>query len=302
MSTGISQAVLYAFGPFFGNPIKPILNHLLGDGYEIAYTHFRRDHSSGPNIRMHLVCLFFQLLANFALMQELDSKLVAHQIPHEINGVAVNFSTTTAALWSLTLCFTPAPLICTLLSIGSIYAAMFTVSSFPTEMVWLEPVSIAIFLAVLFLSLGVTKATLGKLVFWVGWATGWHAVAIYGAGYLGSEHAVTYTVATTLFLLVLAGALANPVKPVVITGAVLLHVGAAVCNEPALLFWACAYSGMGLQGAAHDTSGQAATLLQLNDDPMASAKKIAFEWSHVTYFPNLLFHSCNQSLNSKKDL
>jgi hypothetical protein len=38
---------------------------------------------------------------------------------------------------------------------------------------------------------------------------------------------------------------------------------------------------MGLQGAAHDTSGQAATLLQLNDDPMASAKKIAFEWSHV---------------------
>jgi hypothetical protein len=55
--------------------------------------------------------------------------------------------------------------------------------------------------------LGVTKATLGKLVFWVGWATGWHAVAIYGAGYLGSEHAVTYTVATTLFLLVLAGAL-----------------------------------------------------------------------------------------------
>ena len=50
-------------------------------------------------------------------------------------------------------------------------------------------------------------------------------------------------------------------------------------------------------GRSHDITKQSATLLNLEgmDD---KAKKLRFEWAHVTYFPSLLFHSMHQSLNA----
>ena len=40
----------------------------------------------------------------------------------------------------------------------------------------------------------------------------------------------------------------------------------------------------------HDPSLQAATLLTLNKDAsLGAAQKIGYEWSHVTYFPALLY-------------
>ena len=49
LRTRLSRAALYAVGPFYCNPLKPLLNSLCGDGYANAFAHFRRDHSASPN-------------------------------------------------------------------------------------------------------------------------------------------------------------------------------------------------------------------------------------------------------------
>lgn len=55
---------------------------------------------NGANIRMHFVAMIFQLLGNFALLNELDQKLSTHVpgIP-TVGGVPINFTTTTAFGW-----------------------------------------------------------------------------------------------------------------------------------------------------------------------------------------------------------
>ena len=169
-------------------------------------------------------------------------------------------------------------------------------------LLYIEPDVIAVFLVVLFTSIGINKSTLGKLAFWSLWGVGWFKVLAHFRG-AGTEivgcDLQTYTLATTALLVVLAGVLKDPVKVVVVTAAVLLRMGGTFYLEPALHYWSCAYSAMGLQGASHDTSGQEATLLKLQGES-SGAEKIAFEWSHVTYFPNMLFHSIYQSINAKK--
>ena len=45
MLTPLKRSVLYAFGPFYCHPAKPVLNLIWGDGYAVGYKHFRRDHS-----------------------------------------------------------------------------------------------------------------------------------------------------------------------------------------------------------------------------------------------------------------
>lgn len=46
------------------------------------------------------------------------------------------------------------------------------------------------------------------------------------------------------------------------------------------------------QGISHDVSGQEATLLlHEQSEEHGRREKLAFEWSHVVYFPNLLLQS-----------
>lgn len=52
----VARSVLYAFGPFYCNPAKPVLNLVFGDGYDVGYKHFRRDHS------VRACCVFTYLL------------------------------------------------------------------------------------------------------------------------------------------------------------------------------------------------------------------------------------------------
>lgn len=67
------HVAIYAAGTFYANPFKVVLNAAIGSRYAIAYAHFRRDHSVPLNIILHLLCLFIQVLGNFALLQVLDS-------------------------------------------------------------------------------------------------------------------------------------------------------------------------------------------------------------------------------------
>lgn len=66
------HVAIYAAGTFYANPFKVVLNAAIGSRYAIAYAHFRRDHSVPLNIVLHLLCLFIQVLGNFALLEVLD--------------------------------------------------------------------------------------------------------------------------------------------------------------------------------------------------------------------------------------
>ena len=105
-------------------------------------------------------------------------------------------------------------------------------------------------------------------------------------------------VALVVVLMVIPALLNNPVAPVVLVGALSLNAFSILCegDHSILSLWAMAYVAMLLQNTAHDVSSQRATLRKLQVDASGD-EKTRFEWSHVTYFPDLLFHSCYQSVS-----
>ena len=95
------------------------------------------------------------------------------------------------------------------------------------------------------------------------------------------------------------GLLPKPVIPMVGAGVVLVRTVAALTSQDALLFYGAAFVAQLSQGVAHDVTWQKATLLSHEDSKHDRATSLAFEWSHVVYFPNLLMHSAHQSLVGK---
>jgi hypothetical protein len=124
-----SLLCLRFFRPFFCNPLKPALNLLWGDGYEIGYAHFRRDHNKASNLVMHLVCLGFQIFANFALMAVLDQHAAVwltengYRIP-AFAGVPLSLVSGTAVAWSASLLLSAAPWQISIMSTCLIYTAV----------------------------------------------------------------------------------------------------------------------------------------------------------------------------------
>jgi len=82
--------LLYFGGAFFAYPHKPLLNVFQGSPYEVAYQHFRRDHTTDANLVYHGLCLIGQLTGNFGLLGELDEKL----------GLKNVLSLATASTWA----------------------------------------------------------------------------------------------------------------------------------------------------------------------------------------------------------
>lgn len=73
-------------------------------------------------------------------------------------------------------------------------------------------------------------------------------------------------------------------------GALLGSVLGILLNQHLLISSSSAFIATALQGLAHALSGEQATLVKLQDSRDGAAK-LAYEWSHVVYFPNLLLHS-----------
>jgi len=300
MTLILSRAALYAFGPFFGNPIKPALNYAFGDGYDKAYRHFRRDHNTNANLVLHVWVMCFQMMANFALLAELDHKLEPY-LAMAGGGpglLRLNLTTITFFGWLFTLLATPAPFVASWMSKGAMAAAASLAHFFPAEVRNVQLVFIASFWVLLAATAGLKKSNALALVLTPLFALLQFIPAATVAPYMVEESQVSLVVVAIFGLLVAISALLpDPVKPVVIAGMVLLNIAAVLCDEIALMYWACSYSAMALQGASHDATRESATLLTLNKDPTIDpAQKIGYEWSHVTYFPALLFHSVLDSI------
>lgn len=115
-ATRLSQALLYSCGAFFANPWKVPVHLLVGDTYAVGYSHFRRDHHTSANLRLHLACCLLQLLGNFGLLHTLDAML-------GYQGIVRPVSLVSGVSWALCQLLCPAPPACRALAAAAIAAA-----------------------------------------------------------------------------------------------------------------------------------------------------------------------------------
>ena len=308
----LSSALLYAPGAFFFYPWKPVMNALVGDGYGTAYSHFRRDHNDAHNLVLHVVAFALQVLGNFGLLSFVDQVAPAQSIAAALPPVLAArwVSALSAGTWVLLLIAQPAPLLAKALSAASICAAFWAAPLLSAPA--LDGASLFLFLCTLPLGLALenrrSRARKGVAEVAKDLAK-YSAVAglLLGARYLPqSKHWMDGALvsdtsppnAVLLSLVFATACLPLPVVPVTIVGALGTRVVFALTGQEHVLFWGCAFSGMVLQGRAHDISKQEATLLNL-EGVQDKDKKLRFEWAHVTFFPTLLWHSIYDSMLEK---
>jgi|EP00945_MAST-04E_sp_MAST-4E-sp1_P003915 hypothetical protein len=308
-----SSCALYTPGAFFFYPWKPVLLLFFGDGYDTAYRHFRRDHSDPLNLMLHFVCLFFQLVGNFALLGRVDA-LFSFQVP-VWNGVQQIrwFTAATVFLWILTLVSAHSkgsPPISTILSTISMCAAYIATPHIPART--LEIGAMAAFLLVMVLcSLFVDRVS-GRKTYRrslkgvgmdVGGTIGTFALVISARlgvtwlGYRGHFSAEADTIFYAVIGLMAAiSASPKPLLPGVLCGIFVVRSAAELIESETLIYYSVAMVAMSMQGRAHDVTKQRATLVSLEGNKKyGRAKKLAFEWSHVCFFPALLWRSALQS-------
>ncbi|KNC50574.1 uncharacterized protein AMSG_00735 [Thecamonas trahens ATCC 50062] len=296
MATLALQTLLYAPGPFYCYPWKPVVNALAGDGYATAYKHFRRDHRTAPNLALHMVCLVFQVLGNFALLDTLDN-IVAPLL--QGSPIARPIAAVTAAGWALALATAPAPFVCTLLAIATVAGGFW--ASPAIDPMLLEMTCIGTFLAVLLLTLGVSKKVLAATAGWGAWFGLWAGLEAYAGLALAGSRATALAVLAA-FVVAAAASPKVPEAPA-IGGALACRAVAILTGSRLAFLWGCSFTAPLMQGTAHKITGETATLINLNKAKTSAAAvdtagKVRFEWAHVTFFPSLAFHSVYHSLSA----
>jgi hypothetical protein len=81
---------------------------------------------------------------------------------------------------------------------------------------------------------------------------------------------------------------------VVICGSVVGRVLAALTDEPLVYLHSCAFTATLLQGLAHGITREQGTLQKLQNNK-EQVSKLAYEYSHVVYFPNLLLQALHNA-------
>ena len=306
----LASSALYAPSCFYFYPWKPVLNAKVGDGYDTAYVHFRRDHSDPVNVGLHLLALVLQLVGNFGLLSAIDVALTPI-LPETITvtlsePIATRLiSVLTAASWVAVLSLQPAPPVCTFASAVAIAGAYVIAPQLPAPE-FIDTIAPVVFVvAALLLGLNFARRRGARPVRARDCAKG----AAYAFApslmrhvaqrVLPSPPHLAFSSATLIaafaLTMVVLGCLRNPVAPCAVVGALGARIVFAATGSPAVLFYGFGHSAQLLQGAAHEISQQQATLLRLEGEEDAD-RKLRFEWAHCTFFPSLLFQSVHASV------
>ena len=144
--------LMYFASPFFGHPLKALLQAALGAPYARAYRHFRSNHTAPDNIAIHLAALALILSANFALLALGDRAITGssaqllldsyyypallwllHTSDAILPGVPVDDAFSVAAAcplavsvacsWALLIALAPAPRLSRLAAVGAVGVA-----------------------------------------------------------------------------------------------------------------------------------------------------------------------------------
>jgi hypothetical protein len=311
----LQQVSLYSVVPFFCFPHKLALNALSGDSYAVAYTHFREGHSGKLNLALHFVCLTFTVLANAAVLSAIDGWLPPMAfLPAALAGRWL--SALTAVGWIATLAASPAPLPCSIASTALIATAMVLGPWVRHNPDALEHYTLPLFVTLMVVGKLLSNASVPKcmrctsgplrtIALWSAVLVAWRVAALTAAATYGAALSAQSTtlLRSLAALLVLLSALPNPLKPTVVVGMIACRAVAVASGVPEVQLLGYGFFGSFLQGMAHRVTGEDATLLTLEKSE-ASSKRLAYEWSHVTFFPNLLFHviynACLTAVSTKK--
>jgi hypothetical protein len=286
------QGCLFAGGPFYFYPWKPVLNELHGDRYEVGYKHFRQGHRNAVNLSLHVVCLFAQVFGNFHLLYLLDKHF-------NLQFGSVRFlSALSAVTWAGYVLPTQSPLwgrvaSAAALAIAYLGSPLITLAGFD------KGVAAAFISVFLISSLAMKK----RVVDAKGYLTAFTVVPLL---YLGAQLIETQRgslrqmreplVAALLVFISGLSLIHNPLKPLVISATFLCRVVGVLADVDAVSFFGYAFLASLLQGITHLVSKEEATLIAL--ERKGPAAKIAFEYAHVTFFPALLFHAIADAIGS----
>ncbi|EQC25174.1 hypothetical protein SDRG_16947 [Saprolegnia diclina VS20] len=278
------QVLLFASPQFYSFPWKPLLNRLVGDTYPVAVAHFAPHHATRANLALHFVCLLVQLSGNFCFLTLLDETL--------FGSSARPFSLATALLWSvyLVLGATTAPLWCNVAAVASILAAYAA-----APLLLQQPTALMLVPLVLYVIVAISSGACVPGYTRLGAAV---QVAIFlgllyaGWTYLESlppapiDVGVPYTIGFCIVLVLLA-ALPYPTLPTVLFGGLVGRSLGIWTRQPLLTLYCYGYFGSLLQVLAHGLAKEQATLFALEDE--GSLKMVRYEYTHVTYFPTLVY-------------
>lgn len=282
----MNQSILYAAGPFFAYPYKPVLNVAFGGGYEKSFKHFRMQHMDGMNLFYHCLCMIWQLSSNYALLGEID----------DFFDTGSTVRTLTSAIWSLHLLTTsPTPLAVKVLSLASVLGAHVWMGSMFAQN-WRTILFFQGFIeaaAVQLMSKGKRiKIDASYICFFIFRTVLWKVVCD-NEGIL-KEHSRTI-VSGLLILLLILGATRKPIAKTVSMG-LYGWIVAMLCGSKAMYFWSCGMMATLCQGVAHNISGESGTLQVLEASKMDTT---SYELSHTVFFPNLVFQSVLEHLSGK---
>ena len=253
--------------------------------------------------------LALQIVSNFCLLACLDKRLMTVVRPLLLDDVTLALvegarllSLVTALSWSAVLMSSPAPASCRLLSVVVIFAAHFGAPHLPDDPAFVEYSSFALFLALLLLCQPTNKLTYAYGAGFGAWFFGFLQLSKVAGG-MYEDQAAIVAAAEMSALFLLAFLSSDPVKKIAFFGAISLKVCYMLTGQRDFAYMSFAFLAMLWQGVSHIITKQQATLMALNKDKSskkspdeAQREKVAFEWSHVSYFPVLLVHSCHASL------
>lgn len=295
----LSQAALYAPGPFFCFPWKLLINSAYGSNYDAGFKHFWMQHKDYWNLTWHLVCLIFQLVGNIKFLCLAESYVFgAH------STIITAFSLVCWA--SYLLCARDCPLLVRVASIVVMLMVWWCtiVFDYSAGCEGFVLVAYAILYAMHTVYKGV-RLTAGAfqimLILGVKYVLCYYVMDGVRGILLPNSYCAAVVTWGYLFLIA-AMASKTFLLPmsnqflVVVFGACAGHTLSVLMNEPLLYYHSCAFTATLLQGLAHQWSFEQGTLqkLQSNQD---KTKKIAYEYAHVVYFPNLLLHAVATALD-----
>ena len=258
------------------------------------------------NILLHFVALVWTLLGNFGLLTALDKHL-NQAFPSTAALSLRPLCQSTAICWAVTLLLSPAPTVCSALSVLAISGAYLAAPHITAA--GLECGAICAFVLTLVVASALlerkTYRTKGFLrdvahtIGMLGLALGVRlAAGYYWHGALVKGEETNMLISATGLVMVILACLPKPVVPCVLAGIFLVRTVGEVTARQELLFFGAAFMAQFSQGISHDVTRQKATLLSHEASDEGREKKLAFEWSHVVYFPNLLIHSAYDTLTN----
>lgn len=296
----IFSVVLFGTAPFFFFPPKAGINSRYGSSFEVAYYHFRQNHVNAVNLALHAVCLFVQLFGNFGLLNEMDNRNAEKTAPLRQlipDGIVKDnlriASAVTALLWIVVQFRSSAPKYVSLLSALCIALAYFVAPLLTVE--YMDALSFGGFLIMLLLS---NLASGGKIVTTADTAKVFFGMPLLRLGWswleanyfeLRKDEYQTIQWVCIGWVVALPLLLRNPVKPLVVSSTFLLRLAYVLTGNKMLFFLSYGFFGSLLQGITHLVSKEEATLIAL--ERKGDNAKIAFEYGHVVYFPNLAINA-----------